>query len=308
MIGDETARYVIGALIGLPWPEGDPEVCRRAAKHWRNITAAVNDSELGTQRSSSVLAEAHASGASIEAFQGLSKDLRLRLARIGLASEQLAVALERQADKLEETQNRFRSLAARVLIDIAVTIGFGFITVGLSQAVATVYLARVFTLGAKTLAELSAFNRALVTASYYLVDSIAYTIADVGALKVVDLLRGESEVGWGTAGRTFGANLAFDGAVDGGKAAVGGAVGKVFGSVAGDLVANNIWTRAAIRLAASGLVYTPVDNALGGKPYEDWLPSKEQWAQKALIHVVGRPAAERHYKGVEDWVERTLGR
>lgn len=290
MIGEETARYIMCNLLGLPWPDGDPQVCRQVAGYWRKVAAAIDLERDGTASSSRIIAEVGEAGQSIEAFQDLVRNLLPRLNRMGEAARSLADALDKYADLLEEAQRKFRYLAWRVVVDLGVTIAFGVLTVGLSPMVTAFFLARTAATGAALLielaqmmAQLSWYSRLGVLSAYYVVDSLAYAALDVGALKAYDWLRGESTSGMaGDFGRTFAGNVGFDAFYEMENAGVKTLLGEAF--------AGKIWVRGAMRLFSSALAYTPIDNFLAGKePGWDLFPTTEQMEQKALIHNVGRP-------------------
>jgi uncharacterized protein YukE len=301
VITEETAKYVMGVLIGLPWPEGDPEVCRQAAAFWRKVAGATRDTGADMQRSKMVVADSGNSGASIREFQNLTDRMKPGFDKLALACDQLAEALEKHADELEKTQHRFWYLAGRVVVDIGVTVAFGVLTVGLGSAVTAAYCARVFGIGTELLHTLAWYNRGLITATYYLVDSLAYTFADVAALKGVDALAGEAGQTWTAAmTQTFFPNLGFDLAFDVQNAAAHWAFPKNAG---------NLWLRAGMRFVSSAFVYSPIEYALQGKPWtvEGLSPTFEQLDQKAIIHGVGRRFWTDPFRdGIERWTKNLL--
>jgi hypothetical protein len=287
VIGEETAAYIMSGLIGIPYPEGDPEILRAGARHWRKISAIMAESEKVAERSAAVMAEAAQSGAAITSFHELVDDVLPRLNHLRQATEALAVSLEKFAEHLQKIKEDFNYIAWKVAVDIGVTVAFGFLTVGLHSAVTALYLTRTFVVAFQIF---GAYRRAaLITAlvaTYYAVDSFAYAALDVGAVKLVDLYYGRNEVTWGTFGRTFAANVAFDMAFD--------AQGAVVGKVLGPRFANDVWVRVAMRMAASGLVYTPSYQMLGGEAPA--LPDQDAWEQKGVIHAVGRTMFSEHYR------------
>jgi hypothetical protein len=290
VIGEETARYIMSYLLGIPWPEGDPEICHQAAGYWRDVGIAVGNARQGMERSSRVISESGDTGLSIKAFQDLVKDLSPRLDRLELACGQLAKALDEYARGLADAQHKFSYLATKVAVDIGVTVLFGFLTVGLGSAVTAAYIAAVFGEAYLVWTGLALFaSRAAVLATYYAVDSIAYSLLDVAALHQVDAAFGETPGGAGDYWRTFAANVGFDAAFDAQEGVVRGLLGTA--------VSGNIWTRAIMRFTGSAFVYTPLDNALAGKSDSDLLSTDEQLRQKAAIHLVGRPLVTEPFRG-----------
>jgi hypothetical protein len=302
VIGEETAAYIMSGLIGLPYPEGDPEVLRAAARHWRNVSAVMAESEKVAERAARVMAENAQTGDAVTAFYDLTEEVLPRIGQLKVATEQMAVGLEKFADHLQQARHEFNHLAWKVAVDIGVTVAFGFLTVGLGSAVATVYLSRAFIVFFRVF---GAYQKAAVIAAasvtYWTLDSIAYTALDVSAIKAVDWAYGEKgDNGVGMAGRTFAGNMAFDAVVDGEATLIKSYLGKA--------VAGNVWVRAAMRMSASGLVYTPVDNMLQGKALSDWLPDRNQWEQKTVVHALGRVWLTEHHREGSAQVGRALAR
>ncbi len=276
MISDETVKWIMGGLIGVPWPEGNPEICRAAARYWRKVSAVMAECELANERSTGVIVEAGQAGTAISSFHDLTEDVLPRLGRLKIATERLAKSLEDFATMLEQAQNEFRHMAWRTAVDIGVTIAFGVITVGLASAATTLYLSGVFLRAAMLFGGYTRAALALKYATYYVVDSLAYAAVDAGALAAVDLAHGRSKTTWGDFGRTFAANIAFNGVLD----AQGAGVTRFISAAA----AENIWTRGTMRLIASSVGYTPVDNMLQGKAIANWLPNGNEMEVKAAIH------------------------
>jgi hypothetical protein len=290
VIGEETAAYIMSGLIGLPYPEGDPAVLRAAARHWRTVSGTVADAEKVAEKSAAVMAENSQSGAAVTAFYELTETVLPRLGQLKVATERLAVALETFAEELEQKRHTFNHMAWQVAVDIGVTVAFGFITVGLYSAVKAVYLARAVVAFFQVF---GAYRRAAMMcamlATYFTLDSILYTALDVGAIKAVDAAYGEKGKDWkDMTVQTFVGNMAFDGAFQGQEYLATRFVGKAF--------ANNVWVRAAMRMGASGLVYTPVANMVGGKPVAEWLPTRDEWEQKTAIHMLGRVWLPEHHR------------
>ncbi|GAA0954979.1 WXG100-like domain-containing protein [Virgisporangium aurantiacum] len=290
MIGSETAAYIMSGLIGLPYPEGDPAVLRAAARHWRSVSAATAESEKVAERAAKAMAENAQSGNAVTAFYELTEEVLPRLGQLKVATERLAVGLEKFAEELEKKRHTFNHMAWQVAVDIGVTVAFGFLTVGLYSAVKAVYLARAVVAFFQVF---GAYRRAALMcamlATYFTLDTIAYTALDVGAIKAVDWAYGEKGKDWKDMTlQTAVGNLAFDGAFQGQEYLAARFVGKAF--------ANNVWVRAAMRMTSSGLVYTPVANLVAGKPANELLPTQNEWEQKTAIHMLGRVWLPEHHR------------
>jgi hypothetical protein len=302
VIGEETAAYIMSGLIGLPYPQGDPEVLRAAARHWRKVSAIIAESEKVAERAVGVMVEGGQTGAAITAFYDLTEQVLPHLGQLKLATEHMAMGLEKFADHLQQARHEFNYLAWKVAVDIGVTVMFGFLTIGIGSAVAVVYLSRAAIVFFRVF---GAYQKAAIIAAasvtYWTLDSIAYTALDVGAIKAVDYAYGEK----GTdlkkmINGTFWGNMAFDAAVDG--------EAKFIQSWLGKAVASNVWVRAAMRMSASGLIYTPVDNAVQGKAIADWLPDENQREHKVAVHALGRVWLPEHHREGSAAVGRAVGR
>jgi hypothetical protein len=306
VIGEETARYIMSYLLNMPWPEGDPEICHQAACYWSDVAVAVRNARHGMERAGRVIDESGDAGMAIDAFRDLVTDMFPRLDRMELACTQLAKALDEYADGLAHAQHRFTYLAWRVAVDIGVTVAFGFITVGLGSAVTAAYIATVFGAAYAEMAGLAFIaSRAAVLASYYMVDSMAYSLLDVTALRQVDAWFGEAKAGAADYWRTWVANIGFDAAFDLQEGVVKGVIGSA--------VSGNIWARGIMRFLASAYAYTPIDNALDGKSGSDLLSTDAQLRQKATIHIGGRVAFTEPFRTtvgqtVGSWVRGLLKR
>jgi hypothetical protein len=290
VIGEETAAYIMSGLIGLPYPEGDPAVLRAAARHWRTVSATMADAEKMAEKSVAAMAETSQSGEAITAFRELTGNVLPRLGQLKVATEGLAVALEEYAELLEQKRHTFNHMAWQVAVDIGVTVAFGFITVGLYSAVKAVYLARAVVAFFQVF---GAYRRGALLcamlATYFTLDSIFYTALDVGAIKAVDWRYGEKGKDWkDMTVQTFVGNMAFDGAFQGQEYLATRFVGAAF--------ANNVWVRAAMRMGASGLVYSPVANMVGGSSFTGSFPNQNDWEQKTAIHMFGRVWLTEHHR------------
>ncbi len=189
---EDTARSIL-LKMGLWWPEADADKLREAAKAWRTFAGSVDDVRSPVHRSASSIIH-HNTGESIEAFRkfwaryatdqdgGWLKDL-------ADSAREMAKALEKFADAIDDAINR---LWTQIGIDAAVIAGgvaLAFFTAGLASGAAAVAAEALIEFGAAigvavttTVAEIAA--GALVAAAFGGIESVTVDLAVAQPLKI----------------------------------------------------------------------------------------------------------------------------
>nr|WP_279577608.1 DUF6531 domain-containing protein [Streptomyces cyanogenus] len=190
---EDTARHIL-LKLGLWWPEADSGKLRDAAKAWRAFADSVDDVRAPVHRSASSIIH-HNTGESIEAFEKFwgryAKDQDGGwLSDLAKSSREMAKALEKFADAIDDAINK---LWTQIGIDAAVIAGgvtLAFFTAGLASGAAVAAADAVIEFGATmgiavttTVAEIAAGT--LVAAAFGGVESVAVDLAVAQPLKMV---------------------------------------------------------------------------------------------------------------------------
>lgn len=301
MIGEQTTIYIMSGLLGTPYPKGDPELIRGAAAYWRKVGARMSASERSVRSVTRSMVEHRQAGAAVTSFYDLVEDVLPRITRLEQAAGHLAKVLDEYATRLDALRRDFNYMAAKLAADLAVTIAFGFITVGLSAAIARLYITKAMV---TAFSIFGAWRRFVLTAAtlvtYWGLDSLAYAALDVGAIKAVDTYFGVDTDRRGDFFRTVGANMAFNMAYE----AQSGVATAVFGRT----FAGHVWTRIGMRMTSSGLVYTPLDNLMKGNPADKRQTTDTEWGVKTAIHAVGRPVVTEPFRSQSSEIGRAIAK
>ncbi|MFI6507398.1 hypothetical protein ACIBCT_07330 [Streptosporangium sp. NPDC050855] len=269
-------------MLGVQWPEGDPDKLREAADIWDRLADVVER----TGADANGIAEQvwkNNGGAAIREFNELwTGTFRPYPGQLATFCRAIATACRDYARAVEITQYVLIVLAIQVWVNMVFTVAWGWATAGIGAAVQKQIMDRFFK--GRAVLQMKLFKmsveKIIYNSFYYLGDSIGYaggqqviqwSIFELAGVKKD--LTGNDVTGAGENAKQFGrgfvSNLAFDGVYDLTKI---GPWGKAFPSNAvGNLMS---------RLAGSGM-YTVMDNTLQGNP---GLPSWEQWVSKVIVH------------------------
>ncbi|MFJ4520538.1 DUF6531 domain-containing protein [Streptomyces sp. NPDC088810] len=189
---EDKARHIL-LKLGLWWPEADSGKLRDAAKAWRAFADSVDDVRAPVHRSASSIIHNN-TGESIEAFDKFwgryAKDQDGGwLSDLAKSSREMAKALEKFADAIDDAINK---LWTQIGIDAAVIAGgvaLAFFTAGLASGAAVAAADAVIEFGATmgiavstTVAEIAAGT--LVAAAFGGVESVAVDLAVAQPLKM----------------------------------------------------------------------------------------------------------------------------
>ncbi|MFE9352693.1 DUF6531 domain-containing protein [Streptomyces olivaceoviridis] len=189
---EDKARHIL-LKLGLWWPEADSGKLRDAAKAWRAFADSVDDVRAPVHRSASSIIHNN-TGESIEAFEKFwgryAKDQDGGwLSDLAKSSREMAKALEKFADAIDDAINK---LWTQIGIDAAVIAGgvtLAFFTAGLASGAAVAAADAVIEFGATmgiavttTVAEIAAGT--LVAAAFGGVESVAVDLAVAQPLKM----------------------------------------------------------------------------------------------------------------------------
>ncbi|MFI9247219.1 DUF6531 domain-containing protein [Streptomyces sp. NPDC053086] len=189
---EDTARHIL-LKLGLWWPEADSGKLRDAAKAWRAFADSVDDVRAPVHRSASSIIHNN-TGESIEAFEKFwgryAKDQDGGwLSDLAKSSREMAKALEKFADAIDDAINK---LWTQIGIDAAVIAGgvtLAFFTAGLASGAAVAAADAVIEFGATmgvavttTVAEIA--GGTLVAAAFGGVESVAVDLAVAQPLKI----------------------------------------------------------------------------------------------------------------------------
>ncbi|MFI0164275.1 DUF6531 domain-containing protein [Streptomyces sp. NPDC017095] len=189
---EDKARHIL-LKLGLWWPEADSGKLRDAAKAWRAFADSVDDVRAPVHRSASSIIHNN-TGESIEAFDTFwgryAKDQDGGwLSDLAKSSREMAKALEKFADAIDDAINK---LWTQIGIDAAVIAGgvtLAFLTAGLASGAAVAAADAVIEFGATmgiavttTVAEIAAGT--LVAAAFGGVESVAVDLAVAQPLKM----------------------------------------------------------------------------------------------------------------------------
>ncbi|MGY4992315.1 DUF6531 domain-containing protein [Streptomyces sp. 900105245] len=189
---EDTARHIL-LKLGMWWPEADSGKLRAAAKAWNAFADSVDDVRSPVHRSASSIIH-HNTGEAIEAFDKFwgryAKDQDGGwLSDLAKSSREMANALDKFADAIDDAINR---LWTQIGIDAAVIAGgvtLAFFTAGLASGAAVAAADAVIEFGATmgvavttTVAEIAAGT--LVAAAFGGVESVAVDLAVAQPLKM----------------------------------------------------------------------------------------------------------------------------
>ncbi|WP_329085305.1 MULTISPECIES: WXG100-like domain-containing protein [unclassified Streptosporangium] len=277
-IGAIGSAAMVTTMLGVSWPEGDPDRLRDAADTLDGLAVAIERAG-GDADDAATRARKFNSGPSMEEFAKVwESKLRPYPRDIAAHCRAVAVMCREYAQAVETTRYVLKVLAVQAFLNMLFTVAWGWGTVGVASAVQKQLIEKVFR--GRAILQKKLFSLAVekITygSAYYLADSVGYAgiqqaiqwsvfevtgvQKDLNGTEVTSL--GENTEQFG---RNFVANVAFDGTADLAKAA------GLPANRAGGLLA---------RLLASG-VYTTTDNALQG----DFTgPTVEQWLSKLVVH------------------------
>ncbi|MFF9406468.1 hypothetical protein ACF1B0_13230 [Streptomyces anandii] len=148
---EDEARHIL-LKMGLWWPEADPGRLREAAKAWRAFADAVDDVRAPVHRSASGIIH-HNTGESIEAFHKFwdryakGKDGGW-LSDLAKSSRELAGALEKFADAIDDAINKLWTRIAIDAVVIAGGVALAVVTAGIATGAAAAAAEAVAEFGA----------------------------------------------------------------------------------------------------------------------------------------------------------------
>src|SRR5437588_5187709 len=125
-------------MAGLFWPQGDPRLLRQAAQAWQDMGRALTAVE-GACHSASNLVVGNSEGPAIEAFSRYWSKWEGGGGYFELSSQscgQMAEALNRYADAIDQARQRVEEIAATAATVLAVGLILTVVTVGISDAAA----------------------------------------------------------------------------------------------------------------------------------------------------------------------------
>lgn len=294
MNGESVIRHVL-SIFGVDWPEADAGTCRHAADLYRSLAGHAEDARV-TSGNALKEATSDSTSKSLDAFATDLEDYRTRLSAVEKECNSLADALDEYAKNVDEVRHQLIVLGEQIAADLVVTTAFGFVTGGLSDLAG---YATAMAFGVDAVADLSGLAltvaRIVSTITYYTIDSVAYGAVDQAATVGVNAANGDPVGSWSQnlkqAGQIAVANVAFDGAVDGGFPALNKLRTLAPTRIADHLPADfstSVPGRAVVRLGASSLAFTPVLHAEQGDSGEDLMPDRKAWAEKVALHMGGR--------------------
>lgn len=280
--GSIGAAGFVTAMLGVSWPDGDPDKLRDAADIWDGLADTIDR----TGADANGLAEQvwkNNGGPAVQEFRKLWTDtFRPYPGDVAKYCRAIASACRDYARAVEITQYVLIVLAIQAWVNMVYTVAWAWATAGVGAAVQKQIMDRFFKGRAilqKQLFKLSV-EKIIYNSFYYLGDSVLYaggqqviqwSIFELSGVKKD--LTGNDVTGAGENakqfGRGFAANMAFNGVYDLTKL---GPWGRAFPpNAVGNLMS---------RLAGSG-TYTVTDNTLQGNPD---LPTWEQWISKLIVH------------------------
>ncbi|WP_116211756.1 DUF6531 domain-containing protein [Streptomyces olivoreticuli] len=188
----EEARHVLEKL-GLHWPDGDPHKLRQAAKAWHTFADSVDKVRTPVHHSAEALIHNN-KGEAIDAFEIFwsryaGKGDKGWLSDIPKAAREMATALEKVADAIEDAVDK---LWDKIYIEAGVIlagVGLAWLTAGLSTAASAAAATAVIELGtavgitvSTVVAEVAATT--LVAAAFAGVESVTVDLAVAQPMKI----------------------------------------------------------------------------------------------------------------------------
>ncbi|MEU3165254.1 hypothetical protein [Streptosporangium sp. NPDC006930] len=280
--GSLGAAAFVTSMLGVGWPEGDPDKLRTAADIWDNLANTIEGS--GTDANG--VAEQvwkNNGGAAVREFSTLwTGTFRPYPGEVATFCRAIAKACRDYAQAVEITRYVLIVLAVQAWMNMVYTVAWGWATAGIGAAVQKQIMDRFFK--GRAILQMKIFKisveKIIYNSFYYLGDSVGYaggqqvlqwSIFELAGVKKD--LTGNDVTGEGENtkqfGRGFVSNMAFNAAFDLTKI---GPWGRAFpNDAAGNLMS---------RLVGSG-TYTVADNTVQGDPA---LPTWEQWVSKVIVH------------------------
>jgi hypothetical protein len=280
--GSIGAAGFVTAMLGVSWPDADPDKLRRAADIWDGLAETIERTG-GEANGVAEQVWKNNSGLAVQEFRKLWTDLfRAYPGDVAAFCRAIATACRDYARAVEITQHVLIVLAVQAWVNMVYTVAWAWATAGVGAAVQKQIMDRFLKGRAilqKKLFKLSV-EKIIYNSFYYLGDSVLYA----GGQQVIQWsifelsgvekdLNGNDVTGKGENaaqfGRGFASNMAFNGVYDLTKL---GPWGRAFPpNAVGNLLS---------RLAGSG-TYTFTDNTLQGNPDA---PTWEQWISKLIVH------------------------
>ncbi|MGC5011027.1 hypothetical protein ACLQ2R_09720 [Streptosporangium sp. DT93] len=280
--GSIGASGFVLSMLGVQWPEGDPDKLREAADVWDRLAEAVERAGADTNGIAEQVWKNNG-GAAISEFNRMwTGKFRSHPGEVATFCRAIATACRDYAKAIEITRQVLIVLAIQMWVNMVYTVAWAWATAGIGAAVQKQIMEKL--LKGRAILQMKLFKmsveKIIYNAFYYLGDSIAYaggqqviqwSIFELSGVKKD--LNGNSVTSMGENaeqfGRGFASNMAFNGVYDLTKI---GPWGRAFPPNA----LGNLFSR----LAGSGS-YTVMDNTLQGDP---GLPSFEQWVSKLIVH------------------------
>ncbi|MGS2640762.1 WXG100-like domain-containing protein [Streptosporangium sp. LJ11] len=272
----------VTSMLGVAWPEGDPDKLRSAADIWEGLAETIERAGADANGVAEQVWKNNG-GAAVQEFEKLwTGKIRPYPDEVAKFCRAIAKACRDYAQSVEITQYVLIVLAIQAWVNMVYTVAWAWATAGIGAAVQKQIMDRF--LKGRAILQMKIFKisveKIIYNSFYYLGDSLAYaggqqalqwSIFELAGVKKD--LTGNDVTGAGENfkqfGRGFASNMAFNGAYDLTKI---GPWGKAFpGDAAGNLMS---------RLVGSGM-YTVADNTLQGDPA---LPTWEQWISKIIVH------------------------
>ncbi|MEU8384509.1 hypothetical protein [Streptosporangium sp. NPDC048865] len=272
----------VTSMLGVNWPEGDPDKLRSAADIWDGLAEAIER----TGADANGVAEQvwkNNGGAAVKEFNTLwTGKFRPYPGEVAKFCRAIAQACRDYAKAVEITRYVLIVLAVQAWVNMVFTVAWGWATAGIGAAVQKQIMDRFFK--GRAILQMKLFKisveKIIYNSFYYLGDSLGYaggqqvlqwSIFEAAGIKKD--LTGNDVTGAGENfkqfARGFASNVAFNGAYDLSK------IGPWKG-----VFPNDAWGNLLSRLVGSG-TYTVADNTLQGDPA---LPTGDQWISKIIVH------------------------
>ncbi|GAA5062440.1 hypothetical protein HNP84_007936 [Thermocatellispora tengchongensis] len=281
--GGVTGGAFVTAMLGVEWPEGDPDKLRQAADIWDELAGKLETSTTAANTAASLVWRDNA-GAGIDAFREMwTGTFAPYPAAIAATCRRIAAACRQYADVLETVQKTLLVLAIQLYINMLYTIAWGWATAGIST-LATRLVERAFKSRAWFAKKFlrTTVGRIVDRLLYYTLDSIAYAggqqAIQWGVFAASGVRRDQSGAEVTSLGenaeqfyRNFVANMAFNGVADASLLIPG--LNRIADTRTGGFVARML----------GSTTYTSVDNILQGR-WDDPLPDWDQMIAKLIVH------------------------
>ncbi|MEU4409607.1 hypothetical protein AB0F88_34285 [Streptosporangium sp. NPDC023963] len=283
----------VTSMLGVSWPEGDPDKLRAAADIWEGLADTIER----TGNDANGVAEQvwkNNGGASVQEFRALWTGKFFPYpGEVAKFCRAIAQACRDYAHAVEVTRYVLIVLAIQAWVNMVFTVAWGWGTAGIGAAVQKQIMDRFFK--GRAILQMKLFKisveKIIYNSFYYLGDSLGYAGGQQAlqwtifkAAGVEKDLTGNDVTGAGENfkqfARGFASNMAFNGAYDLTKLNSVSAPLSKLGSSLNIPTSNQAVNNLLSRLVGSGM-YTVTDNTLQGNP---GMPSWDQWISKLIVH------------------------